>query len=222
MIRSISAVVQAAFLLCSVSSGAQKFLILKFVLSFVCCLCPWWRTAKFRDISVLPSQSFIVSTLTFLSLLSKFILVHVVRWGSVGHKLSLAMGTCRLPLQGLAYALPQPLSLISCSRAFRVETMNGVLCALGTGLQIGIFRKRFLWTPSLCRGFPGGSSGKDLERQGRILSLGWEGSPGGGNGNPLQYFCLENPVDRGAWRATIHGVTKKLKWLSPILVCPRI
>ena len=31
---------------------------------------------------------------------------------------------------------------------------------------------------------------------------------GGGNGNPLQYSCLENPVDRGAWRATVHGVTK--------------
>ena len=33
-------------------------------------------------------------------------------------------------------------------------------------------------------------------------------SPGGGNGNPLQYSCLENPMDRGAWRATVHGVTK--------------
>ena len=29
--------------------------------------------------------------------------------------------------------------------------------------------------------------------------------PGGGHGNPLQYACLENPVDRGAWRATVHG-----------------
>ena len=34
------------------------------------------------------------------------------------------------------------------------------------------------------------------------------GSPRGGNGNPLQYSCLENPVDRGAWWATIHGVTE--------------
>ena len=30
-------------------------------------------------------------------------------------------------------------------------------------------------------------------------------SPGGGHGNPLQYSCLENPMDRGAWRATVHG-----------------
>ena len=33
-------------------------------------------------------------------------------------------------------------------------------------------------------------------------------SPGGGNGNPLQYSCLENPMDRGAWQATVHGVSK--------------
>ena len=33
-------------------------------------------------------------------------------------------------------------------------------------------------------------------------------SPGGGHGNPLQYSRLENPMDRGAWRATVHGVTK--------------
>ena len=34
-------------------------------------------------------------------------------------------------------------------------------------------------------------------------------SPGGGNGNPLQYSCLGNPRDRGAWRATVHGVEKE-------------
>ena len=33
-------------------------------------------------------------------------------------------------------------------------------------------------------------------------------SPRDGNGNPLQYSCLENPMDRGAWRATVHGVTR--------------
>ena len=41
--------------------------------------------------------------------------------------------------------------------------------------------------------------------------------PGGGNGNPLQYSCLKNPMDRGAWWATVHGVTNsltRLKWLS--------
>ena len=33
-------------------------------------------------------------------------------------------------------------------------------------------------------------------------------SPGGGPGNPLQYFCLENPIHRGAWRAIVHGAAK--------------
>ena len=37
-------------------------------------------------------------------------------------------------------------------------------------------------------------------------------SPGGGNGNPLQYSCLENPKDRGAWQATDRGVTKS--WIQ--------
>ena len=46
-------------------------------------------------------------------------------------------------------------------------------------------------------------------------------SPGGGHGNPLQYFCLENPMDRGAWRATVHRFTKSqicLKRLSVPMV----
>ena len=43
---------------------------------------------------------------------------------------------------------------------------------------------------------------------------GSERSPGGGNGNPLQYSCLENPMDGGAWWATVHGVTKNQTRLS--------
>ena len=46
---------------------------------------------------------------------------------------------------------------------------------------------------------------------------GWGRSPGGGHGNPLQYSCLENPMDRGAWWATIHRVANsgaRLPWLS--------
>ena len=39
-------------------------------------------------------------------------------------------------------------------------------------------------------------------------------SPGEGNGNPFQYFCLENPMDRGAWRATVHAVTKSQTQLN--------
>ena len=58
--------------------------------------------------------------------------------------------------------------------------------------------------------FPGGSDGKasayNAGDLGSIPGLGR--SPGEGNGNPLQYWCLENPMDRGAWQATVHGVTK--------------
>ena len=41
-----------------------------------------------------------------------------------------------------------------------------------------------------------------------VLIPGWRRSPGGGNGNLLQYSCLENPMDREAWWATVHGVTQ--------------
>ena len=47
-----------------------------------------------------------------------------------------------------------------------------------------------------------------------VQSLGRKKSPGEGNGNPLQYSCLENPMDRGDWWATVHGVTKSQTQLS--------
>ena len=59
-------------------------------------------------------------------------------------------------------------------------------------------------------GFPGGSDGKESAcNAGCIDSIPGSGrSPGEGNGNPLQYSCLENCMDRGAWWATVHGVAK--------------
>ena len=58
-------------------------------------------------------------------------------------------------------------------------------------------------------GLPCSSNGKESAcNAGDPVSIpGWGRSPGG-NGNPLQYSCLENPMDRGAWRATVHRVTK--------------
>ena len=50
------------------------------------------------------------------------------------------------------------------------------------------------------------ASARDIRDLGSITGSGR--SPGGGHGNPLQYSCLENPMDRGAWRATDHRVTK--------------
>ena len=56
----------------------------------------------------------------------------------------------------------------------------------------------------------GGSDGKESARNAgdRVQSLDREDSPGEENGNPLQYPCLENPMDRGAWRATVHVIAK--------------
>ena len=52
---------------------------------------------------------------------------------------------------------------------------------------------------------------------GDAVSIPWsEGSPGEGNGNWLNYFCLESPMDRGAWRATVHGVAKSWTRLSDL------
>ena len=68
-------------------------------------------------------------------------------------------------------------------------------------------------------GFPGGASGEnnnnnnnlpanagDVRDMGSVPGLGR--SPGGGNGSPLQYSCLENSMDGGDWRVTVHGVAK--------------
>ena len=59
-------------------------------------------------------------------------------------------------------------------------------------------------------GFPGDSNDKESARNtGDTDSIPGSGrSPGEGNGYPLQNFCLENPMDRGAWQATVHGVTE--------------
>ena len=71
-------------------------------------------------------------------------------------------------------------------------------------------RKTIAWS------FPGGSEVKvsacNVGDLGSIPGLGR--SPGEGNGNPLQYSCLENPMDRGAWWAIVHGVAKSWTRLS--------
>ena len=65
-------------------------------------------------------------------------------------------------------------------------------------------------------GFPGGLDGKEFACNagdpGSIPGLG--SSPGEGNGNTLQYSCLENSMDRGGWLATVHGITKSWAQLN--------
>ena len=80
--------------------------------------------------------------------------------------------------------------------------------------------------------FPGGSDSKESACSAGDAGLipGSGRSPGEGNGNPLQYSCLENPMDGGAWWATVHGVAKcqtqlsnfmdaQLKPTFPALLC---
>ena len=64
--------------------------------------------------------------------------------------------------------------------------------------------------------FPGGTDGKaSAHNEGDLGSIPGSGrSPGEGNGYPLQYSCLENSMDRGAWQATVHRVAKSRTWLS--------
>ena len=71
-------------------------------------------------------------------------------------------------------------------------------------------------SPLVLVGFPGGSAGKESTCNagdlGSIPGLGR--APGEGNGEPHQYPCLENLMDRGAWGAAVHGVTKTWAQLS--------
>ena len=69
----------------------------------------------------------------------------------------------------------------------------------------------FMKTNNFSRGFLDGSVVKNLPASaGDVCSIpGLARSPGEGNGNPLQYSCLGNPMDRGAWQAIVNGVPKE-------------
>ena len=72
------------------------------------------------------------------------------------------------------------------------------------------FPQQPLYTYCRESGFPGGSVSKETTCNARDVGsiAGLKRSPGGGHGNPLQYSCLENSVDTGAWKATVHRVSK--------------
>ena len=86
----------------------------------------------------------------------------------------------------------------------------------GTDLNILFHLAKF----SLSLGFPGGSDSKKKKKknlpamQENQVQSHLGSSPGEENCNPLQYSCLENPMDRGAWKATAHGVAKNRTRLS--------
>ena len=78
------------------------------------------------------------------------------------------------------------------------------------------YRSRERFVDQILKGFADGSVVKNLPANaGEMEDVGDSdlipgsgSSPGAGNGNTLQYSCLENPTDRGAWQATVHGVSK--------------
>ena len=94
--------------------------------------------------------------------------------------------------------------------SYRIEHTTDIIHITNTRYQKwkDKVKDSYLFTAITTHDFPRGSTVKyppantgdtnSITRSGR--------SPGGGNGNPLQYSCLENPMDRGAWQATVHGV----------------
>ena len=84
------------------------------------------------------------------------------------------------------------------------------------------WERKVFWTSILVRwGFPGGTMIKKLPANaGNVRDVGLISrsgrSPGGGQGNPLQYSYLENPLGRGAWKATVHSVAKSQTWLDDL------
>ena len=72
------------------------------------------------------------------------------------------------------------------------------------------------YSPQVFLGFLGGSNDKESACNAGDLVLipGWGRAPGGGHNNPLQYSCVENPMDRGAWWAAVYGVSKIWTQLS--------
>ena len=114
-------------------------------------------------------------------------------WNSPGQNTGI------FPTQGLNPGLPH------CRQILHQLIHKGSACFWKSAGTLFVFT----WVQSFT-GFPDGSAGKNppanAGEAGLIPGLGR--SPGGGNGNPLQYSCLGNPMDRGAWLATVHGVLK--------------
>ena len=86
----------------------------------------------------------------------------------------------------------------------------------GPGSNINQTEKKQYCMTSRIWGFPGRSDGKESTCNARDLASipGLGRSPGGGHGNPPQYSCLESPMDKGSWRATVHSAAKSQTRLS--------
>ena len=123
-----------------------------------------------------------------------------------------SLDTTNIYWQGQAYFRRVVKTIHACSLDLGPFTWKILSCprAKSTG------NNRILWWFILCvnctglRARPGGSGGKEY-----ACNTGDQRrSPGEGNGYPLQYSCLENSMDRGAWWATVHGDTKRHQWAT--------
>ena len=100
------------------------------------------------------------------------------------------------------------------SLTWRILSITLLACEMSADCEVQSLKALYkVW------GFPGGANGKESTCQCRRcwdtgLIPGSGRSPGGGHGNPLQYSCLENPMDWVAWQATVHGVAKSQTWLK--------
>ena len=124
-------------------------------------------------------------------------------------------GLCQLGSQALQDRVPKPSPWLFSSLFPPLPPTRGRAAVL-----IESKGDHSVWNPDLLQNrkssdFPGGAVIKnppakagDTREAGSIP--GWGRSPGGGSGNPLQHSCLEHSMDRGAWRATVHGVSKEL------------
>ena len=102
---------------------------------------------------------------------------------------------------------------LRCGRPWRPRVSSGYF-SLFTG-AVTVYR----WVRVGLWGLPRWSSGKESANAGDTGSIAGSGrSPREGSGNLLQYSCLENPTDRGAWQATVHEVAKR--W-TPLSLWPR-
>ena len=98
---------------------------------------------------------------------------------------------------------------------FTTKKRNPCVCGSAKFKPV-LFKVNYIQSLSWALGFPGGSDGEEAACNagdpGSIAGLGK--FPGVQNNYPLQYSCLENPMDWEAWQATVHGVPKSQTWLS--------
>ena len=92
--------------------------------------------------------------------------------------------------------------------------MSGSNCCFLSCIQISQEEGQLVWYSHLLKNFPQFVVIHTVKGFGVVNKAEVDGFLGEGNGTPLQYSCLENPMDRGAWKATVHGVAERQTRLS--------